>query len=325
MLFSIIVPTYNPRTFLPGLLESISHNECIDEIEIIISDDCSTEPFEDILQLYNNLNIRTITNEKHMGFPRDGRQHGAQEAKGEWICFADQDDYFLDKAFDKVKLFIQKNNCYNYIISNFIRCDEVTRQTVLEDGTQGWTHGKFYEKVFWDKYKLGYDDVRYCEDINLSTKVGCLICAENITPFRIEEPIYVWHAHKDSLSDDEYYLNSFPDYIKSTLGIVIEYVEKYKEIKDYQILFLQTFLHMYFYLQGPLFIGRKKLVLEIILLLIPIYERFKSIMNYTTNDILNLLSTDWSLLYAETRNNDYKQIPFTEQLTFKQWLEVYFD
>jgi glycosyltransferase involved in cell wall biosynthesis len=49
MFFSIIVPTYNPRKFLPKLLDSIATNKILDDIEIILSDDLSTEPFDDIV------------------------------------------------------------------------------------------------------------------------------------------------------------------------------------------------------------------------------------------------------------------------------------
>ena len=270
-----------------------------------------------------------ISNEVHAGFPRNGRQHGADEAKGQWICFSDQDDYFVDNAFDKVKDFIEKNNVHNYLISNFIMEDTNNNLRTVEDGTKGWTHGKFYEKIFWDKYNMGYDNVKYCEDINLSTKMSCLLSAEHVPYSKLDEPIYVWCRRKDSLSDIEYFVNSFPDYIDATLGVIMVYLEKYKENKElcdtYQILFFQTFLHMYFYLQSPFFFGKKKIILQIALQLQPIYEKFKQMMGYSNEVILQLLSTELLGMYANVRNNDFMQIPFTEQLTFKQWLEAYFD
>ena len=329
MFFSVIIPTYNPRQFLPTLLDSISHNECIDDIEIIISDDVSSESFDDILESYVHLNIKKISNEQHMGFPRNGRQHGADIAIGKWICFSDQDDYFLDGAFDKVKKFIFDHNCKNYIISNFIMEDVITHSQKIEDATKGWTHGKFYEKTFWDNYHIGYDDVQYCEDINLSTKISCLLNAEKIVCSKIEEPLYVWCRRKDSLSDVEYFVNSFPDYIKATLGVIMPYLENYKDNKEvyenFQILFFQTFLHMYFYLQSPFFSKKKTIVLKIILELQPFYEQFKQLTGYSNEIILYLLSNNLLEIYSNTRHTDFNQIPFTEQLTFKQWLEVYFD
>lgn len=82
MLFSIVVPIYNPGDCLKRLLTSIDTNYCIDDIEVILSDDLSTEPFDDLIEDFNNLTIKIIKNDKHYGFPRAGRQHGLEEAKG---------------------------------------------------------------------------------------------------------------------------------------------------------------------------------------------------------------------------------------------------
>lgn len=329
MFFSIIIPTYNPRPFLPRLLESISHNECIDQIEVIISDDLSTEPFEDIVQQYPNLNIRMISNEKHMGFPRNGRQHGADVALGDWICFSDQDDYFLDNGFDKVKTFIETNDIHNYLLTNFILEVSATGTRHIEDAGKGWTHGKFYERSFWTKYNIGYDEVDYCEDINLSTKVSCTLTAAHLGYTIMEEPIYVWCRREDSLSDVPYFVKSFPDYIKATLNVIMDFLEKYKDDKEicntYQVLFLQTFLHMYFYLQSQFFFNKKETVLSIIIILQPIYERFKKMFNYTNEMLINSFSTDLLGLYNDTRTGDFAQIPFMEQISFKDWLFVYFN
>ena len=329
MFFSVVIPTYNPRPFLPRLLESITHNECLDQIEVIVSDDLSTESFDDIIRQYPQLSIRTIYNEKHMGFPRNGRQHGADVAMGEWICFSDQDDYFLDNAFDKVKTFIEANSVHNYLLTNFIMEISATGVRHQEDAGKGWTHGKFYERSFWKKYNICYDEVDYCEDINLSTKVSCILTAEHLTYTIMEEPIYVWCRREDSLSDIPYFVQSFPDYIKATLNVIMDFLEKYKDDKEvcntYQVLFLQTFLHMYFYLQSQFFFNKKETVLSIIIVLQPIYERFKKMFNYTNEMLINSFSTDLLGLYNDTRTGDFAQIPFMEQISFKDWLSVYFN
>ena len=329
MFFSIIIPTYNPKPFLPRLLDSIVHNECLDDIEVIISDDCSDEPFDDILKRYTNLNIRVISNEQHHGFPRNGRQHGSEEAKGKWFCFSDQDDYFVDGAFDAIKKYIIENDTKNYLITNFIMEDSTTGEQHVEDAGKGWTHGKFYEAEFWRKYNICYDEIDYCEDINLSTKISCLMSAEKLVYTKVDTPVYIWCRRKDSLSDISYFVKSFPDYIRATLGVVLDYLEKYKDDKElnntYQVLFFQTFLHMYFYLQSPFFYSKKKTVLEIILILQPIYERFKQLFDYTNDTVIHIMGNELLSAYNDTRYTDFKQIPFIEQMTFKDWLSAYFD
>lgn len=332
MFFSVIIPTYNPGQFLPRLLESISHNQCLNDIEVIISDDCSTEKFDDIIEEYSKkLNIRKIVNKEHTGFPREGRQNGANESTGDWICFADQDDYYLNGAFDKVKEIITTKKLTSIVVSNFIIENSTTYEQHIEHGLKGWTHGKFYSKNFWLDEELGYDDIQYCEDINLSTKVSCILIAKKDQYTIIEDPIYVWCKRKDSLSEGTYFINSFPDYIKATLGVILKYLNKYidggdnKIISDYNILFIQTFLHMYFYLQSDFFYHEKEKMIAIIQILQPIYDEYKKLFHYTNEYFIQLLSTDLLNLYHSIRDGDFNQIPFIEQIAFKDWINIFFN
>lgn len=77
MLFSIIIPTYNPGEYLDRMLASINRNFCIQDMEIILADDCSDEDLNIYKEHYPELTIHIIKNDKHYGFPRHGRQNGA--------------------------------------------------------------------------------------------------------------------------------------------------------------------------------------------------------------------------------------------------------
>ena len=328
MFFSIIIPTFNPGIIIEPLLTSITKNDCVNDIEIIISDDCSTESFDNILNKYN-LNFKIISNQKHMGFPRAGRQHGLENAIGTWLCFADQDDYFVDNAFDKLKEFILTKQAKNYIISDFIIQDTYNNITLRETQIKSWTHGKFYEQSYIKKYNIYYDELDYCEDINFSTKISCVNELEDIVPFSLEEPLYVWCRSNNSLSNENYYIHSFSDYISATSGVIIEYIEKYQTNEKlstmYQIMFIQTILHIYFYLQGVSFYHQKELMLKAILTFTPLYKRFKEVYHYTNEKLVKLLNTDLITFYNRIRYTDFKQLPFFEQVTFEEWLFTYFD
>jgi len=63
---------------------------------------------------------------------------------------------------------------------------------IIRKPTKGWTHGKFYEKEFLDHYNINYDNINYNEDINLSTKIGCIITINDISSSVMEDPVYVW-------------------------------------------------------------------------------------------------------------------------------------
>lgn len=332
MFFSVIVPTYNPRQYLPALLRSILTNACKDEIEIIISDDCSDEPFDDVLEPFSMLNITVFKNDKHYGFPRNGRSNGAKMANGKWICFADQDDYYIDNGFDKIKNYIESNNIKNYLASDFVVHYADSEEYVVYHGTGAWTHGKFYEKTFWDKYSLDYDDVQYCEDINLSTKTGCILVTENIPMEQFHEPVYIWNKRTDSLSMGNgfsYFSKSMPDYVRSTFGVIVNTMNKHRNNKDITdklgIKFIQTLYHLYFNFQSAELIDEKKTLHETIIVFYPYYELFKEIQNVTMNDIIAHTFTDWSPLYSDTRQSDYQQIPFVERMAFADWMHSYIE
>ena len=91
--FSIIIPTYNPRKFIQRLLTSITHNECLDKIEVIISDDCSTDSTRDILNEYVNKDNRIVVflQEKNLGIVKNF-EYLIQKVENEAFMFSDQDD-----------------------------------------------------------------------------------------------------------------------------------------------------------------------------------------------------------------------------------------
>ena len=332
MFFSVIVPTYNPGNYLPKLLKSIQQNQCLDDIEIILSDDCSEENFDSILSDFSNLNIRKIKNKHHTGFPRTGRENGMNCAEGKWVCFCDQDDYFIDNAFDKVKAFILDTKAESYLICNFIQEIAETGERSLVDASFGWTHGKFYERAFLIEHDVHYDNVRYCEDTNFTTKISCIMIEERKNVFHFGEPVYVWHKTKDSLSDHKYFVNSMTDYINATFGVIIKYIEKYmnnqgsEAFGDYVTQFMRTFIHVYFYLQTPHFKNRNDKVIEAVSCLTPFFNRFKAAVGINNDKIIEFITTspEHMNFYNETRVVDSRQIPFVESICFADWIKCYF-
>lgn len=327
MYFSVIIPTYNPKPFLSELLTSITRNECKDEIEVIISDDCSDEPFCDVLKSFEMLNVKVITNDKHYGFPRNGRQNGANMATGKWICFADQDDYYVDNAFDKIKKFIEENSVTKYFGSDFIQHKVLTDEYIVKSGSEGWTHGKFYEKSFWDSHDLHYDNVDYCEDINLTTKCGCIMMEENEKFHICHDPVYIWNNRPGSLCDDSYFVKSMPDYIKGTIGVIADYVEKYKYNKDllesYELVFMKTLYHIYFYCQNDIVSEDKESFLSAIVVLLPYYRKFLSVTGFTDADIISRTAGDLRGMFMECLVSDYQQVSFFISMSFNDWITAY--
>jgi glycosyltransferase involved in cell wall biosynthesis len=92
---SIIVPVYNVEKFLHKCLDSII-NQDYRNLEIILINDGSTDHSREILEEYSKKDIRIkIIHQENKGVST-ARNIGIDEATGEYLCFADSDD-FLEK------------------------------------------------------------------------------------------------------------------------------------------------------------------------------------------------------------------------------------
>lgn len=101
MFFSIIVPAYNADGHIEPLLNSIREQTFRDYELIVVCDSC-TDRTEEIARSYG---ART----ENVSFHRDGltRDRGLELATGDWILFADDDDWFYrDEAFQMLADFI---------------------------------------------------------------------------------------------------------------------------------------------------------------------------------------------------------------------------
>ncbi|SDM88600.1 Glycosyltransferase involved in cell wall bisynthesis [Daejeonella rubra] len=92
-LVSIIFTSYNHAEFLQQALESIL-NQSYRNFELIVVDDCSTDGSREILLKYkNHENIKLHLLEKNTGSYVKSSNYGAQKALGEFLMFAQCDDF----------------------------------------------------------------------------------------------------------------------------------------------------------------------------------------------------------------------------------------
>ena len=97
-MISIVIPTYNAERFITPLLESVFRNK-IEEMEVVIVDDCSTD---DTVETARKYPVNMIQLQKNGG-PARARNIGAEAAKGEIIFFLDSDVVVLDGAIKEVR------------------------------------------------------------------------------------------------------------------------------------------------------------------------------------------------------------------------------
>ena len=91
-LVSVIVTSYNHAEFLPQRMQSLLE-QTYENIEIIVVDDCSTDNSAQVLEQYKNeRHVKLEYLSENRGYA-NACNHGVNLSKGEYIIFAECDDY----------------------------------------------------------------------------------------------------------------------------------------------------------------------------------------------------------------------------------------
>ena len=108
---SVLIPVYNVRDYVERCLRSVFNNTIIQDCEIIIVNDCSTDDSEkiiiDLIQEYSQLNIQFLKHDCNKGLAAT-RNTAFLLAKGEYIICVDSDDWiennYLEELYNKAGL-----------------------------------------------------------------------------------------------------------------------------------------------------------------------------------------------------------------------------
>lgn len=109
MRFSVIIPNYNSEKWIDKLLHSILEQTYTD-YEVIIVDDMSTDNSAEKIKGYKDDRIKLIELSQKR-WNGGTRNVGVENAKGDYILFADCDDWFTDNmCFEEISKIIDKDN-----------------------------------------------------------------------------------------------------------------------------------------------------------------------------------------------------------------------
>ncbi len=90
MKVSVVIPTHNRTAWLELTVRSVLRQHHAD-LEAIVVDDGSTDDTPELLSRMADPRVRVIRHDSSQGVAAS-RNHGAAEARGEWIGFVDDDD-----------------------------------------------------------------------------------------------------------------------------------------------------------------------------------------------------------------------------------------
>lgn len=106
---SVIIPNYNHARFLPQRFASVL-NQTRQDFELIFLDDASTDESRDIFaQLPGDPRIRAIFNTTNSGNTFVQWNRGAGEAWGDYLWFAESDDYAEPQLLEELTARLEEN------------------------------------------------------------------------------------------------------------------------------------------------------------------------------------------------------------------------
>ena len=181
---TVVVPVYNTAKYLHRCMKSLLNQEfSTDEYEILVINDGSTDNSEEILMSYAAIypNIRVI-HQENSGVAM-ARNHGLMEAKGEFVCFVDSDDYvvynglsfvyshYVNPDVDLIRYYVKfvydsDMNIAEMVLSN----SEVTFQGcgisfLKKNGCDTFSYGFFYRRSYLENLHLSFQHYVLGEDL----------------------------------------------------------------------------------------------------------------------------------------------------------------
>lgn len=234
---SVIVPVYNVKKYLTKSLDSLV-NQTLEDIEIIVVNDGSTDNSKKIIEVYKEKYQDKIKYlEKPNGGLSDARNFGIPHATGEYIAFLDSDDYVELDTYEKMYNKAKEEN------ADMVECDfiwEYPNKTKIDTGiiyknkkemltyarVVAWN--KLIKRDLLEKYKIEFPKGLRYEDVEFFYK---MVPYYNKVSF-VKEPLIHYIQRESSISKVQ---NERTKEIFEVLDNVIEYYKNknlYNEYKD---------------------------------------------------------------------------------------------
>ena len=324
---SVVIPIYNVEEYLEDTLNCLLKQSFIEEMEVLMIDDGSTDNSRYIIEKYaldyDNFHAFHKENE---GIS-NSRNMGIDLAKGEYIQFLDGDDYISEKGYETLYELAKKNNSdivssrlvrlrrYNIKDSYFFlqgykniteSLDSVDLNEYPEVLWDIFSTNKLYKTEFLRKNNLKFKQMRYYEDAPFGLE--SMILADKISI--CNDIFYYWRIRENqnfSITQQYSDINNFKNRIKMIL-LCNEIMNKenlnerlknelYYRWADYDLnIYLKIFCQY-----------DKEYYPEII-------RDFKDVMNIIPDEIINSLNSTKKILYKMVENEDIEGLNYFSEM-----------
>jgi glycosyltransferase involved in cell wall biosynthesis len=225
MKISICIPQYNRAKLLEKALRMLE-NQTYDDIEIVVSDDCSQDDtIERITELAKTFRYPIIlgTNEKNTGYDRNYRKC-IELATGDYAFVIGNDDTILDNdSIEYLVDFLEKNNYPDIGYCNYV--EEKDQSFVVERARSTKVHGSgidiairhyngfsfvgglIYKKEAFNKFNTDKHD----GSIYSQMYMGLVMIGSGCKLFTIQRPLVLKDLHNEDGSFRwSYYRDGLP-------------------------------------------------------------------------------------------------------------------
>ncbi len=235
MKLSIIIPHYNDPKRLKRCLDSIL-SECKDT-QIIVVDDRSTSEIEQYNQIVADYSrkVEFYTNTSSFKGCAGARTEALKHVTGEWLLFADSDDYLLTGWFDIVREWLESESDL-ILFSPTSRYEETGKESnrhilyanLISNVKKGFKGAELLAKYnYWlplsklirysviTENNITFEHVRYSDDVLFSIKVSFFAKS---TAFD-ERQIYCITDRENSITKDlseEAYFSHLEEFCKQS-------------------------------------------------------------------------------------------------------------
>ncbi|AFZ13618.1 glycosyl transferase family 2 [Crinalium epipsammum PCC 9333] len=214
-LVSIIIPTYNRSAYLKDAIESVVQ-QTYQNIEIIVSDDYSTESPQATVESFKDKRIRFRRNTTNLGVALNVTK-ALKEVQGKYIAYLNDDDIWNKDFLEKLVPHLDFHQdvvlafCDHYIIDsdgkiNYPDTEKNTahwKRNQLKEGIYKpfWEIGLIHKAVFaasstvirkdaveWDQlHEAGVFWDYYISYLACCSGLGAYYCPERLTQYRVHD------------------------------------------------------------------------------------------------------------------------------------------
>ncbi|MBD2530225.1 glycosyltransferase family 2 protein [Nostoc flagelliforme FACHB-838] len=157
-LVSVIIPTYNRPEYLKLAIAS-AIKQTYQNIEIIVSDNCSSENIQALVASFGDSRIRFWRHQQNVGMLAN-QQHGFKIARGKYCASLHDDDIWNEDFLAKLIPPLEANPdliiafCDQYIIDAQGRINNIG----TEQNTRAYKRNKLAKGIYQPFYKIGLID-----------------------------------------------------------------------------------------------------------------------------------------------------------------------